>query len=420
MQIDQGGRVHLLSEVARLREVLVWGEPGVESLLAQLLPKARSLFVSYYEVIEARAEFRNMQAMIEKEGIKVVRVKDAAAQCLDGELSPNFPQSLRELESRLLQRADEYYETFKQAKDSELANAGIRRSIDDVYAEVKKDIRKILAEDVQRYGEDAAIRLNHRLSLSHPLPLANIFYGRDQSQALMDRILMTKLKWNIRQPEVGLFKETLTALGFTDLTDVEQGTLEGGDVYIFNDTCYIGVGARTTFAAVEDVCRKMGALLESRGIQIVAVVNKRHADEADIYDAPTDEHMHIMHLDMFWMPLSRNLAMAYNAEMEQREAIRVTFNGRRIVTEKLGSFKQLLSDQGIETLEISEQEQRNFATNLLNLGNGTVIVALSKNERAIRELESRGFRVVSAELNKLVGGAGAIHCLTAPIKRGEE
>jgi arginine deiminase len=69
-------------------------------------------------------------------------------------------------------------------------------------------------------------------------------------------------------------------------------------------------------------------------------------------------------------------------------------------------------------MEVTVAEQRNFATNLLNLGNDTVIVALSNNERVNTELGRRGFRVISAELNKLVNGYGATHCLTAPLKRG--
>jgi arginine deiminase len=418
MQTAPGARVHILDEVAPLKEVLVWGEPGVEALLGQLLPRSRSLFFSYYEVTEARAEFRRMQAQIETEGVKVIRAKDAAAQSLNGRNQPNFPESIRDLERLLLQHADEYYETFRQAKARDFAQEGIPHSIDTIYLQVKEDVRRILAEDVEMYGEDAAIRLNHRLSLAQPLPLANIFYGRDQSQALADQLVLTRLKWHIRRPEVRVFKEALTALGYSDLTEVEKGTLEGGDVCILDDTCYIGVGARTTLDAVKSLSRKIGPALERSGIQIVAVVNKRHLEEAALYGAPTDEHMRIMHLDMFWIPLRLNLVMAYGVEVDQRQVVRITSNSGQIVTEELGSFRKYLAGKGIEILEVNEQEQHNFATNLLNLGNDTVILALSKNERIMAELERRGFRVMSAELNKLVNGAGAIHCLTAPLRRG--
>ena len=149
----------------------------------------------------------------------------------------------------------------------------------------------------------------------------------------------------------------------------------------------------------------------------MAVINKRHQDEADVYAVPTDEHMHIMHLDMFWIPLSDNLVMAYGEEMDHREVIRLSRNGDQLITEELGSLRVFHAQKGIEVIEVTKEEQENFATNLLNLGNGTLIVSLSKNKRVITELEKRGFRVLNAEITKLVGGYGAVHCLTAPIKR---
>lgn len=72
---------------------------------------------------------------------------------------------------------------------------------------------------------------------------------------------------------------------------------------------------------------------------------------------------------------------------------------------------------GVEIFEVDETEQKNFATNLLNLGNKKVIAALSSNPRVNAELEKRGFTVRYAELTKLVDGYGAVHCLTAPVKR---
>ena len=262
------------------------------------------------------------------------------------------------------------------------------------------------------------MRLNYLLSLSHELPLANIFYGRDQSQALADKLVLSILKWNIRKPEVAIFKKALLELGYTEaLLEIDRGTLEGGDIAVAGDTCYIGVGARTTFSAAKNLCRKIGPWLEGQGLQIVAVVNKRHEQEAMLYGAPTDEHMHLMHLDMFWIPLAPDLVLAYGAEIDQREVIRITHNSDMFITEELGSFREFHSDKGIEIIEVTKQEQENFATNLLNLGNKTVIVALSTNTRVIAELEKRGYRVLSAELNKLVNGYGATHCLTAPIRR---
>jgi hypothetical protein len=98
----------------------VWGEPGIEALLGQLIPKSRSLFFSYYEVLEARKEFRHLQMLIENEKIQFTCAKDALARRLERRELPNEPSSIRKLEAALLQRAGEYYETFREKKIEEL------------------------------------------------------------------------------------------------------------------------------------------------------------------------------------------------------------------------------------------------------------------------------------------------------------
>jgi arginine deiminase len=411
-------QIGLFSETHPLEEVLVWGEPGIEALLGQLLPKSKSLFFSYYDVQEARHEFRHMRGLIEGEGIRFTLAKDALAKALTEKEMPEAPKSIPELAQALLNRANEYYETFRERKIADFSHEGIHGDIDEVYQQVQEEIKQILKEDIEAYGEAGAIRLNFLLSLSHELPLANIFYGRDQSQALADRVVLSSLKWDIRKPEVEVFKHALIALGYQNgFVEVDHGTIEGGDVAVLGDTCYIGVGARTSLSAVKNLSKKIGADLEHKGIQIVAVINKRHVEEASVYGAPTEEHMRIMHLDMFWIPLAHNLAMGYTHELDQREVIRISRNMDSFIIEELGGFREFLSAKGIEILEVNEEEQKNFATNLLNLGNNTLIMALSKNRRVIHKLEQRGFRVLSAELNKLVNGYGAIHCLTAPVRR---
>ena len=103
----------IFDETHPLEEVLVWGEPGIEALLGQLLPKTKSLFFSYYEVLEARKEFRYLQALVESEQIRFTRAKDALAKRLARTELPNEPKSIKELETALLHHANEYYATFR-------------------------------------------------------------------------------------------------------------------------------------------------------------------------------------------------------------------------------------------------------------------------------------------------------------------
>jgi arginine deiminase len=409
--------VHIFNEIDPLKEVLVWGEPGCEASLAQLLPKSKSLFFTYYEVPEARAEFHRMQSLIEQEGVQVIRARDSYVRVLAGQQIADLPGSIGALEKKFLKRADEYFETHKHEKMIELENSGLNITVDEIYFQVKRDIQKILKEDAETYGEDNAIKLNHQLSFSRELPLCNIFYGRDQSNTLGDRILLSSMRWDVRKPEMEIYKEVLKELGCEKyIVEIGQGSIEGGDSIILGDTCYIGVGARTTLSAAKDVCRKIGGRLTEHDVQIVAVVNERHEREAASPTNPSTEHMQAMHLDMFWVPLTSHLVLA-GGEIDSRRAVRIKNQNREIVTEDLGGFRDLLRDKGIEIIDVTPQEQKDYATNLLNFGNKKVLIALSKNERVNRELESRGFKVIKAELTKLVGGYGAAHCLTAPIVR---
>ncbi len=409
--------VHVFNEIDPLQEVLVWGEPGCEALLAQLLPKSKSLFLTYYEVPEARAEFRHMRALIENEGVIVTRAKDAYVRVLARQEIKGLPGSMRELEEKFLQRADEYFRTHEDAKEAELKASGLSMTANEIYMQVREDIHTVLQEDIESYGEKNAIKLNHQLSFSHQLPICNIFYGRDQSNTLGDRILLSSMRWEVRKPEIEIYKQVLTELGCRKyMIEIEEGSIEGGDSIILGDTCYVGVGARTTLSAVKDLCRKIGNRLAEKGIRIVAVMNERHEREASAPSNPTTEHMQAMHLDMFWVPLAADLVLA-GGEMDSRRAIQVEQVGAEVITKDLGGFRDLLRGKGIEVIEVTPQEQRDYATNLLNFGNKKVLVALSKNERVNQELERRGFHVITAELTRLVGGYGAAHCLTAPITR---
>jgi arginine deiminase len=255
MQRKPEPRAQVYSEIAPLKEVLVWGEPGCEALLGQLLLKSKSLFFSDYEVAKAREEFRGLQSLMERQGVTVIRAKDATARLHESHPFPSSPSSIKELKYLLFQRANEYYETYKQLKSEQLAGEKIEISFEEIHIQVKKDIEQILKEDLETFGETARMRINPVLCHVKKLPLANIFYGRDQSQTLGNKINLSELKWDIRKPEVGVYQEALIELGYEkSLVEISSGVLEGGDLAILEDTCYIGVGARTELSAVREVC----------------------------------------------------------------------------------------------------------------------------------------------------------------------
>src|SRR5688572_2894669 len=129
-------KLQIFDETQQLKEVLVWGEPGIETLLGQLIPKSKSLFFSHYEVLEARKEFRHMQALIESEGIKFTQAKEAFARSTKRKKSI----TIDDLENKLLQRADKYYKAYREIKIKEYQYDGINCDIREVYENIRKKI----------------------------------------------------------------------------------------------------------------------------------------------------------------------------------------------------------------------------------------------------------------------------------------
>ncbi len=408
----------IFEEVHPLQQVLVWGEPGIETLLGQLLPKTRSLFHSYYDVLEARREFRHMQDMIIASDADVLRAKDALLAATAGRAYPAMPASLHDLRHALAERAKRFHRYYGAQKARELNEEGAPIAPDALYRQVLQEIDAILEEDIRAYGEEAAIRLNTLLSLERPTPMANIFYGRDQSQVVADRVVISSLRWEIRRPEARLYRLALEALGYGGrIVEISNGFLEGGDLVMFNGGCYVGVGARTTLAAVKDLYRKLSGTFREQGVRLYAVINDRHVEESNFFLSPVTEHQRLMHLDMFFIPLRYDLSMAYTAELDQRRVAEVTEVNGRVAAVPLGSFRAHLAGQGVDILNVDAREQANFATNLLHLGGNKLLAALSSNPRINAELARRGFAVQFAEITRLVGGFGAVHCMTAPLRR---
>jgi len=403
-ELPLSAEVGVWSEIAPLRKLIIWGEPGCETALGQLLPQNESLFLENFDVAIGRGEYIRMKQMFLDQGVELVVVKDAYAKVVERQHFPSAPKSLQELERKMIERAIELYEKH---------HIGNLEKIIDW-------IPGFLAADMESYGEDSAIKLNWILSLAGEKPMSNLFYARDQSNVIGDRIVMSKMRYPIRVPEVELYRQAYEQLGLGSLTFMtSQGTIEGGDTMIWGDTCYIGVAVRTSREAVEEIYRGIGKRLEEKGIKMAIVENQELVElNKKLGDNPTDDDMNSMHLDTFWTPLGPDTALACMEEVSMRSIAFVSKKDGRMVFEEAENFAQYMERRGFKVINVTRQEQHDYSTNLLHLGNGTVIVPLEKNERVINELRKIGLNVLTPDIKELVGGYGAVHCMTASLVRG--
>lgn len=400
------------SEIAPLKKLLIWGEPGCETALGQLLPENESLFYEDFDVYEGRSEYRKMKDMLTERGAELVSIKAAFVDTLRGKpLPPQVPQTIGELGKLMEARAEAYYEKYH------IGNVD----------KVKGWIPKLLEEDLNEYKDERAVILaNWYLSLVRGdvklrPPMANMFYSRDQSNVIGDRIVMSRMRYPIRKLEPSVYMRAYERLGLEGaIVTPTEGTIEGGDTIILGDTCYVGVAVRTSREAVASVFEQIGERLAAKGIvNVVAVVNEKLVElNKTVGDKPGYSDMNSMHLDTFWTPLREDLVLACGDETKDRTVEQLKMVNGKVEFINLGPFDKYMEQKGIKVLDVSRQEQHDYATNLLHLGGNVVMVPLEKNTRVIDMLRGAGFEVLTPDIKELVGGYGAVHCMTASIVRG--
>lgn len=390
----------VFEETGELRTVLLWGAPGAEAALGQLLPTNQSLFYDSFDVPLARGEFENAHELLKKEGVEVILVKDLFAESIRekeaGQTADNLILELRKFAE----------ETYEKNKDKP-----ILADLD----EVRDWIRKSIEADVASYGENAAVIINSTLSLGQSLPMANVIYARDQSNLMGKTWVWSSMRWQIRQPEVSLYKGILEHAGLIDsnlkavTVSSKDAWFEGGDGIVFKGNCYIGVGGRTNIKGVLEVADQ---ILDQDMRLFIPLDKGRDASELTEMDA--------MHLDTIWMPCGENDVVACMPEVERRCVVEVTKNKKGdLEAKETGSFLEHLDSLGVNILEIDKEEQLNFAPNFLNLGKNKIVLSLPTTEGGLAaKLAKRGKTVYNANLLNITRGYGGLHCMSAPIRRG--
>ncbi len=185
-----------------------------------------------------------------------------------------------------------------------------------------------------------------------------------------------------RRGEPAAIAEPLAAAGVPVAAELSEPVcVEGGDtVWLDEETLLVGIGYRTNPAAVD-------ALGDAFDVDVVP------------FDLPhwngRDEVMHLM---SFLSPLDRDLALVY----------------ARIAPVRL---LELLSERGIEVVEVPDEEFETQGSNVLALGPRRAL-ALDGNPETRRRMERAGVDVVSYRGDEISRkGDGGPTCLTRPLLR---
>ncbi len=380
-------------EVARLATTLSWGPTGVEAVLATLIPEEHSLFFNKMDVMLARRQYEAFQETLEKRGCRVIRVRDLAVEALlrqGGEMSA---KNLIELRGKIIAKANNLVEKYGRGMN-----------------DVTDCVAEILEEDATCFGEEGAIRLNAVLAEvdTSLLPMANILFGRDQSNMVGGRLLWSNMTHEIRRPEVDLWLvATEPLLADIDATVVTgKGRLEGGDTIVHNGNCLVGVGGRSNLSGVEQIA----PVVLGDGFRMFTVFHPQRNERLR-------EHQTTMHLDTFYMPGPKDTAVVFMEEAYERVMLEViqTPNGIRLVSK--GTFADYLLESGADIIPLSRDQQLNYQANYVVLDEETVLITVCGDGYLKREFERRGVTVIDGNLSAVTNGYGGAHCSLTPILR---
>ncbi len=204
---------------------------------------------------------------------------------------------------------------------------------------------------------------------------------RDLGVTTKKGILLGRFLLPARWGEHRLAEKTFAREGVPVFHQIPAGNFEGGDfVFVDNRRVAVGTGIRTDLLGIK--C--LDVALHDAGLEFITV----------------DFEEQYLHLDMIFNVAASRTAVAC------REALP-------------HNLLDLLSHEGFATIDISPEEALDHGTNFLPIGNNTII-SHTKIPRINGELERRGLRVISLELDELQKSGGGPRCMSFPLLRSKE
>ena len=274
-------------------------------------------------------------------------------------------------------------------------------------------------------------------------PLYNLFFTRDASSTVFNRVLIHNMATDVREREILIYNaifanyfgcETLSTRGYA-----MDARTEGGDVLIAReDTLFIGNGGRTN----------------TKGIQYLAETFAKERSKFNILvqELPQTPESFI-HLDMVFTFLGTHQCMAYeplimkNSYYSQYKTTHIAIDNGKITYHEKPNFIIGTRDLGFDLNPVfcggadywnQQREQWHSGANFFALGEGKVI-GYQRNTNTIEAMDKAGFAVLDADdicqgkvdmndyekfvatfaASELPRGGGGARCMTMPINRNE-
>ena len=403
--------VNVASETGRLRAVLLH-RPGVEIERMTPLNAAHALYSDILNKPIVDTEYHYFSGVLEK-WTKVYYVEDILEELLKD----------KEIRKHLVE----------ESCDMDDCDDDLSEQLMDLPADELAPVLIEGYEDPEWDGKD-----DERYLLK---PLYNLFFTRDASSTVYNRVLINSMSFEVRERETLIYEaifrhffkvDTLNAMAWS--TDART---EGGDVQIAGpDLLCIGQGIRTN----------------TKGIKYLAQTFAKEREQFNILvqELPKSPESFI-HLDMVFTFLGKHQCMAFEPMLTKtglfagKDTTLISIYKGNITYRKVNNIVEGLNSLGWEMEPVigggsdpwvQLREQWHSGANFFSLGDGKVM-GYRRNTHTIDALDKAGFAVLKAEdvvegrvdMNsydkfvvafpgsELPRAGGGARCMTMPILR---
>ncbi|MEM4058173.1 MAG: arginine deiminase family protein [Thermoplasmata archaeon] len=412
------------AEWQTLNEVMIH-RPSVEIEYAMLTPKA-FLFERVYRVQKAIEEHIKLEEILKQNNVQVYRLEHEIVK--NAEYSGLFRDNIIDyLISKI-----RFYGNIKVKKDAEIE---LKKNIGNLDSKTLFDLM-VLEPSIVFKSNIGAIEYP---SVYSNLPLANLYFMRDQQAVAGNGVIIGNMKMEQRKREIDLTMFVIKNIfGENNAFNIPKGAhFEGGDFMPADKFAIIGTGSRTDEKGALHAMKS--GKIETDEILVV---------ENPIYDFSKNDKMVNMHLDTYFNIAGDGLAITstYLAKRAKAQIFAKRSAGNYENLGKTTLFDYLRS-KDFNFIDLSIPEQLAYSSNFLTIKDKKIITVNVKKviERLLsirafdvatenvvkKELEKignsifpnrpdlkrEGIDFINADLIELTGGYGGAHCMTATLNR---
>lgn len=421
--------MRIKAEWHKLKKVMMH-RPGTEIDYAMLSPRP-FLFERPYKTRIAVEEHQELEMTLENNGVQVEILNDFILKKADSD--DNFRKALEQKVLSLVR----FYGNIESAEAAQL--------------ELEKNLSILDSSTlfkIMTLEPSIDLKLDVAEGLEYPtvysnLPLANLYFMRDQQAVAPGGVLVgnMKRKQRMREPDITEFvlREAFKEQNLHRITG--NGVFEGGDYMPANDFCMIGIGSRTNLDGALQALAS--GYLEYDEVAVV---------ENPIYNfmerLPKDPMVN-MHLDTYFNIAGDGIAVG-SVELMKKAKVSI-FPGK--MEDELKplmetNLYEYLKAKNFNFINLSVSEQLSYSSNFLTVADRRIVTVNVSNvlerllkehvfpgnveSEVIRDMEKKGkdnlfpsrkeikelgIENIPVHLSELTGGYGGAHCMTAALER---